>query len=172
MCLKGGDTLLEAFEKGLSKSYQLHIVTQSGYFDEETKWKIHNTPNVFTYIDFKLGSDELHTLYQNADVLIHPTNLDTSSWVALEAMASGVLVIINPIAGISDIVLDGMTGLHIPPKNPEAIIEAVHKLFGDDNFRQNIITNARRHVEQNFDVVRNTGILMGWIKELIDERRG
>jgi glycosyltransferase involved in cell wall biosynthesis len=167
---EGGDVLLDAFEKSLNKTYQLHIATQSGYLDEEMKKRIQDTPNVNLYLDLQSGSSELLDLYKKCDVLIHPTNSDSNSWVALEAMASGVPVIINPMCGISDIVLDGITGLSIPPKNPDAIVEAVHKLFGDDNFRQNIITNARRHVEQNFDVVRNPGILMGWIKELIDEK--
>lgn len=169
--LKGGDTLLEAFEKDLYKNYDLHIATQSGYLDDEMNYKIHNTPNVYPYIDLKPGSEEMYALYNKADVLVHPTNSDTSSWVALEAMATGVPVIINPIAGISDIVIDGYTGLQIPPKDPDAIINAIVTLCSNCNLRQNIIKNARNHVENKFDASTNIKLLMTWIKELIDYRK-
>ncbi len=167
---KGGDILLDAFEKGLSQDCFLHIATQSGYLDEKMKIRLHNTAGVFPYLDLPSGSDEMRALYQKADVLVHPTNSDSNSWVALEAMASGVPVIINPMCGITDIMWDGVTGLHVTPKNPDAIIDTVQRLFKNQELRQNLILNGRRHVEEHFDVVINTQTLMVWIKELIDKR--
>ena len=167
---KGGDTLIHAFQNGLYKDYQLHIATQSGYLDPELRKRINFDQNIHLYLDLASGSDELINLYHLCDVLIIPTRRDSNSWVALEAMASGIPVIINPMWGISDIIIDDVTGVSIPPNSPEAIISAVNKLFDNTDYLQNIVKNARMHVEKHFDVEKNTGILMSWIKELIDCR--
>jgi len=67
----------------------------------------------------------LRALYRDADTFVLPTTLDMSSWVALEAMATGLPVVIAPHGGIPDIVIDGETGLLISPRDPQAVIDAV-----------------------------------------------
>ena len=60
-------------------------------------------------------SRELRQLFAEADAFVLPTNHDASPWVALEAMATGVPVVITSVGGIPDLVQDGITGLVVPP---------------------------------------------------------
>lgn len=169
--LKGGDTLLQAFEDCLCDTCELHIVTKSSLLPPFVKSRILGLDNAHLYLDLPPGSVELKQLYRVSDALIHPTNRDSSSWVALEAMATGIPVVISPQGGIRDIVRHGETGLHIPPKDPEAIADAVEALRKSPELRDRLIRQGRSHVEANYDAERNTERLISEIKGMILGRR-
>lgn len=168
---KGADTLLDAFEGYLSETCELHVATQAGYLPPAMEDRLRRTLGVTLYLDLQAGSSELQALFRASDAFVLPTNNDSSSWVALEAMAIGVPVIICPQGGIPDIVRDGETGLLIPPKDPAALADAVNRLRTDTALRERLIAQGRAHVEESFDAVKNTQRLLAAIKELIDARR-
>jgi glycosyltransferase involved in cell wall biosynthesis len=58
--------------------------------------------------------------------------------VALEASAAGKPVIASDIGGLRDIVVDGETGLLVPPDNRVALVEAMRRLIGDDGLRERL----------------------------------
>jgi D-inositol-3-phosphate glycosyltransferase len=51
--------------------------------------------------------------------------------VPLEAMACGVPVVASAVGGLTDTVLDGMTGLHVPARDPDRLTEALAELLAD-----------------------------------------
>ncbi len=67
--------------------------------------------------------------YQNADVLLHPSLAEGSANVCYEAMAHGLPVIATPNAGAA--ITDGIEGLLIPIRDPEAIANALQTLRDD-----------------------------------------
>lgn len=168
---KGADTLLEAFEQGLHKTCHLHLVTQSGYLPSDMEERVRGLPEITLHLDLEPGSSELQTLFRESDVFVLPTNWDTSSWVALEALSTGVPVVITSVGGIPEIVIDGETGLIIPPNDPPALIRVVERLRTDPILRSRLITNGRAHVEEHFNAERNTDRLLTMVKSLIDARR-
>ncbi|HYQ79491.1 MAG TPA: glycosyltransferase family 4 protein [Solirubrobacterales bacterium] len=58
--------------------------------------------------------------------------------VALEASAAGKPVVASDIGGLRDIVLDGETGLLVPPDDRVALVEALRRLIGDEGLRQRL----------------------------------
>jgi len=58
--------------------------------------------------------------------------------VALEAAAAGKPVIASDIGGLRDIVIDGETGLLVPPDDRVALAEAMRRLIGDGELRQRL----------------------------------
>ena len=170
LVLKGADTLLDAFECYLSTHCDLHLATQSGYLPADLERRIRGMPRVTLYLDLTPASDALRALFRECDAFVLPTNRDTSSWVAIEALATGLPVVISPHGGIPDIVRDEETGLHIPPRDPEALAAAVERLRLDTALRERLVTQGRAHIEQHFDAVTNTNRLLLRIKQLIDAR--
>jgi glycosyltransferase involved in cell wall biosynthesis len=58
--------------------------------------------------------------------------------VALEASAAGKPVVASNIGGLRDIVVDGETGLLIPPDDRVALVEAMRRLIDDDGLRERL----------------------------------
>ncbi|MFG2004637.1 glycosyltransferase [Spirillospora sp. NPDC048911] len=71
----------------------------------------------------------LPRLLRTAELALCLSPTGTSPLAPLEAMACGVPVIATPVAGAADCVLDGITGLHVPPDRPTAIGRAVRLLL-------------------------------------------
>lgn len=73
----------------------------------------------------KLDDAELHSLYEQADLFVHPTLYEGSSLVTLEAMIHQLPVVATAAGGIPDKVFGGRNGLLAPPDNPRALANAL-----------------------------------------------
>lgn len=73
----------------------------------------------------KLNDTELHSLYEEADLFVHPTLYEGSSLVTLEAMIHRLPVVATAAGGIPDKVFPGRNGLLVPPGDVEALAQAV-----------------------------------------------
>ncbi|HZI67596.1 MAG TPA: glycosyltransferase family 4 protein [Thermoanaerobaculia bacterium] len=99
---------------------------------------------------------------QEAAVLAAPCvvgddgNRDGLPTVLLEAMALGTPCVSTDVTGIPEVLRDGETGLMVPPRNPEALAAAIERLLEDAVLRVALAGRARRRIESDFDVHRNT----------------
>ncbi len=170
---KGADTLIEAFEKYLTETCELHLCTQSAWLSRypEVAAKIKTLPHVHLHTDLSPGSPELVNLFQTCDAFVLPTNFEGIPWVAMEALATGIPTIMCPVGGIPDVIIDGETGLHIPVKDPEAIAKCVDRLRTSPELCLHLALQGRKHIEQNYDAAKNTQTLLDKIKRLVDQRR-
>jgi glycosyltransferase involved in cell wall biosynthesis len=172
---KGADTLLDAYERHLATTCDLHIATQSGYLayyaPAALRERIDRLPGVTLHLDLEPNSEPLQALYRSCDAFVLPTNGDASPWVALEAMATGLPVIITPVGAIPEIVRDGQTGLLIPGRDPAALAAAVERVQTDATLRTRLIAHGRAHVEEHFDAEKNTQRMLAAIKLLVDQRQ-
>ncbi|WP_026369736.1 glycosyltransferase family 4 protein [Kallotenue papyrolyticum] len=73
----------------------------------------------------RLSDRELHSLYEEVDLFIHPTLYEGSSLVTLEAMIHRLPVIASAAGGIPDKVLPGRNGLLVPPGDAAALAAAI-----------------------------------------------
>jgi colanic acid/amylovoran biosynthesis glycosyltransferase len=91
-----------------------------------------------------------------ATVLVHPSDGlgDGLPNVVREAMAVGTPVIASDVAGIPDALQDGC-GVLVPPKNVEALADAIGALLRDPGERARIAERARRRAEERYDLWRN-----------------
>jgi glycosyltransferase involved in cell wall biosynthesis len=96
------------------------------------------------------------------DVLVHPTLEDTLSFAVLEAMAAGKPVVASSIGGVPELVVAGSTGFLFPPASPEALADAVGRLFADPETPVRMGRAARNRVRATFsagEMVRHTSML-------------
>ncbi len=69
---------------------------------------------------------------------------------ALESMAAGLPLVATDIPGCREAVVDGVTGLLVPPRDPQALAAALARLIGDAALRARLGEAARARAEQEF----------------------
>jgi glycosyltransferase involved in cell wall biosynthesis len=77
----------------------------------------------------------------------------------MEAMAVGVPVIATNIAGTSELIEDGKTGILIRPADSQALTEAVIRMIKGYEFRLRATELARQKVVDEFDIDKETAKL-------------
>ncbi len=86
-------------------------------------------------------------------------NRDGLPTVLLEAMAVGTPCVSTNVTGIPELVRDGETGLLAEQHDPESLADQLERLLEDERLRLRLARNARRLVEAEFDIHRNTPAL-------------
>jgi D-inositol-3-phosphate glycosyltransferase len=93
----------------------------------------------------RIEREEVPALMRSADVVVCAPWYEPFGMVAVEAMACGVPVVSSAVGGLIDSVVDGRTGRHVPPRDPEAIAAAVRQLLAEPDMRAELgRTGARR----------------------------
>lgn len=72
--------------------------------------------------------------------------------VILEAMAAGLPVVATDVAGVSEAVIEGVTGSIVPPRDTEAITAALETLVASPELRSAYSTAAHARAQTEFDV--------------------
>lgn len=86
------------------------------------------------------------------NVLVLPSEFEGMPNVALEAMQAGVPVVATRIAGMDEVVVDGMTGLLVEPKEPFFLAKAISKVLDDPEFAARLGAAGQRFVRDRFSV--------------------
>jgi len=105
-------------------------------------------------------NSEMVFYYQGADVVLIPSVTsdgiqEASSLSMLEGMSCGKVVVCSNIGGMKEIVEDGVTGLLVEEKSPEAIAEKLLMLESEANTVTRIGEQARRYAEENHSYLRH-----------------
>ena len=105
--------------------------------------------------------DEMPRWYRSADVLVAAPWYEPFGLTPLEAMACGVPVIGTAVGGLTDTVVDGLTGDLVPPRDPCALGGAVRRLLADGVRRDAYGTAALDRVRQSYSWSRAAAQLGG-----------
>ena len=77
-------------------------------------------------------------IFRSADAVACTPWYEPFGIVPLEAMACGVPVVASAVGGLRDTVVDGGTGLHVPPLDPGATAAALARLLSDKGLREEL----------------------------------
>jgi glycosyltransferase involved in cell wall biosynthesis len=96
---------------------------------------------------------DMPALLGGADVVVCAPWYEPFGLVPLEAMACGVPVVATAVGGQIDSVVHGVTGLHVPPRDPAALAAALRELLDDPERRAVLGANgrARARARYSFD---------------------
>jgi glycogen synthase len=100
--------------------------------------------------------EELERAYDDAAVVAVPSRREGFGVVAAEAMAHGRPVVASAVGGLLDLVIDGETGLLVPPRDPQALRGALERLLADAELRARLGAAARARVAELCDWDRVT----------------
>lgn len=93
-------------------------------------------------------------LLRSADAVVCYPWYEPFGIVPLEAMACGVPVVAAQVGGLVDTVVNGVTGIHVPPRSPVALADAVREL----------LKNPKRCIELALAGTRRANQRYGWAR--------
>jgi glycosyltransferase involved in cell wall biosynthesis len=101
---------------------------------------------LFRHIDNRPHS-ELPDLYRSADLFVYPSLHEGSAQAIMEAMASGLPVIVTPNSG--SVARDGVEGYVVPIRSPDLLAERIDYLYCDRERLKTFGAAARRRAEEH-----------------------
>jgi glycosyltransferase involved in cell wall biosynthesis len=132
-------------------NYYLHI---------KRLWRALGLESVVHFVG-ALPFEQVLTRHAAADVFVFPAVMapdgrrEVTPNVLIEAMAMQLPVVATTIGAIPEIVEDGVSGLLVPPRDEYALADAISRLLHDPALRETLGANARRRIEERFDIRRN-----------------
>ena len=86
----------------------------------------------------RVARDEVPALLRSADVVACTPWYEPFGIVPLEAMACGVPVVVSAVGGLIDTVIDGVCGVHVPPRDAERLGRTLAALANDPQLRRRL----------------------------------
>jgi glycosyltransferase involved in cell wall biosynthesis len=97
-----------------------------------------------------LPHPQLRQRYARAAVVACPSRREGYGVVCAEAMAHARPVVATAVGGLRDLVVDGETGLLVPPRDPAALRAALERLLADGELRRRLGAAGRERIRRHF----------------------
>ena len=96
--------------------------------------------------------DDVPEILACVDLFVLASLWEGLPYTLLEAMAAGLPVVATDVGGCREVVLDGETGLLVPPRAPEALAQAIMMLLSERNLLQGMAEKGRERVAEHFSI--------------------
>ena len=110
---------------------------------------------------------QLPMFFCGSDIVALPSFSEGLGIVLLEAGAAGKPVVASDIRGIDEVVIDGETGILVPPQDPKALATAILQLLEDAQMRNRLGAAARRSVKDRFSLSESVDRLLEVYESLL-----
>ena len=115
----------------------------------------------------RIPQKELPYYYAACDVFVIPSIIEAFGLVSVEAMACGKPVIGTNIGGIPDVIIDGINGILVKPKNHQEIAQEIAVLLKNSELRKEMGMRGRRIVEEKFDIDKRIDRILSIYSKLL-----
>jgi glycosyltransferase involved in cell wall biosynthesis len=113
---------------------------------------------------------DMDRLVPHLDLLVQSSHTEGMPNVVLEACAAGVAVVATSVGGTPEIIVDGTTGLLVPPGDSSALARSILELLGDHRRRRDIAAAGRQRVRSSFTFEEQASRYLGLFRELVSVR--
>jgi glycosyltransferase involved in cell wall biosynthesis len=114
--------------------------------------------------------DDVPALLDTLDVVALPSWTEGLPMVLLEAMARARPVVATPVGGTPELVTDGETGLLVPPRDPEALADALRRVLDDPELARRLAEAGRERVAERFNAAEQARRMLEIYDEAVAER--
>ena len=144
------------------------VLVGSGELDSALRRAVHELKltDHFLFTGFRSDSEALS---KNFDIFCLPSLSEGLSSAIMVAMANSLPVVATSVGGTTELVVDGETGLLVPPQEPSSLATALLKLLESAELRAGMGAAGRRRVEQKFTLQRKLDETETLYRELLKE---
>lgn len=149
---KGWRYLIEAFKQIQAKVPKAHLVfAGDGPARAELETQAAGLGQAAHFLGWRTDA---YNLMADCDVLAVPSLWEGFGLVTLEAMALGKPIVASQVSALPEIVMDGQTGLLVPPAKAEPLAAALTRLLSNPNQAREMGQRGRARLEKEFTVQR------------------
>lgn len=157
---KNTDVLLKAFQKLAKKRKNLFLL-MVGDGPENQVRPFKETTNCLV-TGFVPG---VESHLKAMDFFVMPSLTETTSLATLEAMATGLPVIVTKLGYMQNYIVRNYNGLFFPRNNPAMLAMKIERLINDQKLRQDLGLNARKTVAYSFSWERSINKIRRMLRE-------
>jgi phosphatidylinositol alpha-mannosyltransferase len=152
---KGFPVALRAFARLAAELEDVHLVVAGDGRDRGALELLSDRDRRRVVMLGAVPNDDLPQFHAAADVFVAPAvGQESFGVVLIEAMAAGVPVVASDIPGYREVVRDGVDGLLVPPRDPNALAAALRRVLDDPALASALARAGRdRAAEYSWDVV-------------------
>lgn len=152
--VKGLPVLMEAFDELLKRrpGAQLTIAGTPCPVDldpEEVRRWAAGHPGAVEIVDHYVPVEDVPRLFGAARAVVNPYLTGYQSGVVHLAMTMGRAVIASEVGDLTTAVLDGVTGLTVPPRDPRALADALERILADPELAERLGSEGRRRLMED-----------------------
>lgn len=105
-----------------------------------------------------------------SDVFALPSVNEGFGVVLLEAMAVKCPIVATNVGGVPEVVLDGVTGILVPPKDPSQLAKGIMRLFNDPPLSARLAENGYQRLKTHFDIQKTVSKMELLYSDLVTAR--
>ncbi len=163
---KGLNVLLEALAVVLTR-LEVHLLIVGEFYDDDKKYRaqiasLNLQRHVTVHSDY-VSNDLVGKYFSACDAVILPYLSATQSGIAQIAYNFDKPVIATDVGGLAEVVLDGQTGIIVPPNNPQALADAIVRFYAEQREEEFIARIVQEKRKYSWDAMVST------IEELADD---
>jgi glycosyltransferase involved in cell wall biosynthesis len=166
---KGQDILIRALSTVVKKyrSVKLLLVGSGEYKSELMALVDHLELNEAVEFIGQVSHKTALSLMAGAYAVVVPSRFEAFSYVTIEAMSVGTLVIASAVGGISELIRDTVDGFLVPPENPVILANKIIDLLDNSDLHCTMQKNVRDRFLMNFEMKQAIKKEANWLEEIM-----
>lgn len=143
---KGQDTLVAAMGMVSQANVRLFLIGGDDTGFAKAVHAIPQDPARVTYLGFR---SDVQRILQGFDIYVQPSRREGLPLAVSEAFVARLPVIATTVGGMPEVVLEGQTGLLVPPDDPVALAAAINRLADDPALMRQLARAGRAFYDAN-----------------------
>jgi len=152
---KGHYFLIEAIDELRKKIPEVKLVIVGEGEEEERLKRLVRKLSLTDTVVFAGLRRDIPDLLTIGELVVLPSLWEGMPNCLLEAMAAGKPVIATTVGGIPEVVMDGETGILVPPRDSHALTEAMIRILNQGEEARAMGIKGRKRVEQFFPLQKS-----------------
>jgi glycosyltransferase involved in cell wall biosynthesis len=148
---KGQDVLLHAWHTVQERVPTARLILAGVGPPRSQLERLANDLGIADTVEFAGLVGDTRALFATAHGVVLPSRYEGMSNALLEAMAAGMPCVATRVSGSEDVIVDGTSGLLVPPEDPVALASALVAILTDHERASSLGREARARVVRAFD---------------------
>jgi glycosyltransferase involved in cell wall biosynthesis len=168
---KGYDVLIEAFRRVTADMPEAVLVIGGDGEEKERLTDSVESAGLGSNVKLPGMVRDIHGLLAASDIYVNSSRREGLPMTLLEAMAHGKPTVATNVGGNAEVVHAGITGILVPPEDPERLAEALIRMLRDGDLRVKAGARAMALFDREFTIDKHCTQLKEYYRSVLQLRR-